>query len=165
MLKGKKEELLAKSKENEKKKQAINAQKEYRSITDNGPMIDVRSPSGISKAEIERVTTEKGRGIDENVDPRSGMDETRALKLYTQQITGVEVASELVMENKEKAKELYMFVNGKEPTTEQMAKMISASIAYTKLHPTSEIPGVMAKRESLLKAPKGNTMARETVRE
>lgn len=127
-------------------------------------MNDVRSPSGISKKEIERVTTPKARGDDENVDPRSGMDETRALKLYTQQITGVEVASELVMENKEKAKELYTFVNGKEPTTEQMAKMMSASIAYTKLHPTSEIPGVMAKREALL-APKSNTMARETVRE
>jgi len=163
MLKGKKEELLAKSKENEKKKQA-NARKEYRSITENKPMNDVRSPSGISKKEIERVTTPKARGDDENVDPRSGMDETRALKLYTQQITGVEVASELVMENKEKAKELYTFVNGKEPTTEQMAKMMSASIAYTKLHPTSEIPGVMAKREALL-APKSNTMARETVRE
>lgn len=121
--------------------------------------------SGARPSDLRQGATEYKRGADENVHPMSGADDKRLLKHYAKQISGENVASELVMEKAQLAKDLYTFVNGKEPTTEQMAKMVSNSIAFDKMHPTSEIPHIMAKREAILAQHSSNTSKRSVIRE
>ena len=121
--------------------------------------------SGARPSDLRQGATEYKRGADENVHPMSGADDKRLLKHYAKQISGENVASELVMEKAQLAKDLYTFVNGKEPTTEQMAKMVSNSIAFDKLHPTSKIPHIMAKREAILAQHSSNTSKRSVIRE